>query len=158
MKFQIAILIALLTICGCHLDPDSKTVHYEGQIVLNREIAEIIDNECIEGEIALLPSEQSPENLYLVENPDDIDSVFWTVAYSFESTPHLEDYFAENGMLLVFLRDAAIEDSYIEHSISLNGDTISIDVSIEENQVDNPLYGTKSIVIPIGIIPEESSP
>lgn len=158
MKFEMAILIALLTTYGCNLDPESKTVHYEGQIVLNRDIAEIINNECLEGEIGLLPSVQSPKHLYLVESPDDIDSVFWTVSYSFESTPHLEEFFPENGILLVFLRHAAIEDSYIEHSVSLNGDTISIDVSIEENQVENPLYGTNEIVIPIGVIPDESSP
>lgn len=133
-------------------------MHYTGQIVLDFEVSEIVDNECIDREIDLIPIIQSSDFLYLVENPDDLDSVFWTVSYSFEWTPHLEEFFPEEGMLLVFFRNAAYEDSYNEHSVTLNGDTITVEISIQEYEGDEDIVpGFNPMVIPIGVIPAKDS-
>lgn len=156
MKLRVTLLIALLTFCGCLFGPDSKTVHYTGQIVLDFEVSEIIDHECIDREIDITPYIPSSDYLYLIESADDIDSVFYAVHYSFEWTPHLEEFFPEEGMLLVFFRNAAYEDSYNEHSVSLSGDTISVDISVEEYESDEDVVpGFNPMVIPIGVIPAE---
>jgi len=92
MKLRFTLLITLLTFCGCLFGPDSKTVHYTGQIVLDFEVSEIIDHECIDREIDISPYIPSSDYLYLIESADDIDSVFYAVHYSFEWTPHLEEF------------------------------------------------------------------
>jgi hypothetical protein len=85
--------------------------------------------------------------------------VFYAVHYSFERTPHLEEFFPEEGMLLVFFRNAAYEDSYNGHSVSLSGDTISVDISIEEYEGDGcTVPGFNPMVIPIGVIPVDYTP
>ncbi len=158
MKLGITLLIVLLTFCGCLFGPDSKTVHYTGQIVLDFEVLEIIEHECIDGEIDITPKIPSSDYLYLIESADDIDSVFYAVNYYYEWTPHLEEFLPEEGMLLVFFRNAAYEDSYNGHSISLSGDTISVDISIEEYEGDEAVApGFNPMVIPIGVIPAEYS-
>lgn len=62
-------------------------------------------------------------------------------------------------MLLVFFINAAYEDSYNEHSVSLSGDTISVNISIEEYMNNEDVVpGFNPMVIPIGVIPVDYSP
>ncbi len=153
MKLEVSFAFISLLLCSCLSGPDSETVHFNNQIALGFEVANIIDNECIFGEIFLTPYESSPECFYLVETPDHLDSVFMDISYMFDWTPQLDEFFPETGMLLVYFRDVPSEDCYNEHSVSLRNDTVFIDVSIEEFEVELPSPGLAGVAIPIGIIP-----
>lgn len=153
MCLKLFLAFICLLLCSCLSGPDSETVRYKNKIVLDFEVANIIDNECIFGEISLIPYESSPECFYLVETPDHLDSVFLDISYLYTWTPRLDEFFPSQGMLLVYFRYISSEDCYNEHSVSFNGDTVFIDVSIEEFEVNNPSPGLNGVVIPIGIIP-----
>ena len=153
MKLKAIFIIVSLLLCSCLSGPDSETVHFKNQIALGFEVADIINNECIFGEIVLIPYESSPECFYLVETPDHLDSVFMDIWYMYTWTPQFDEFFPETGMLLVYYRDVSSEDCFNEHSVSLRNDTVFIDVSIEEFEVEFPSPGLNGVAIPIGIIP-----
>ena len=52
--------------------------------------------------IGITPKEPSENSLYLIESLEQIDSVV-SVYYEYEWTPHLEEFFPEDGMLLLYL-------------------------------------------------------
>ena len=150
-----AICISALLSSGCLLDSsDSEIVLYTDQFEFGFQIAQLIDNECINDEISISSHNFSFEdNFYLIESLEHLDSL--DVHYEFEWTPHLEKFFPLNGMLLLYYRYTDYEVEYIDHSIELNGTTVHMDFTIEEYNVDNPLPGIREFIIPIGIIPVE---
>ncbi len=153
MNVKVESAFISLLLCSCLSGPDSETIHYKNQIALDFEVADILDNNCIFGEIFLIPFEPSSECFYLVESPSLLDSVFMDISYLYAWTPRFEEFFPTEGMLLVYYRVVSSEDCYNEHSVSLSNDTVFIDVSIEEFEVEDPSPGLNGVVIPIGVIP-----
>jgi len=141
-----------LVATGCLFSSDSEIVHYTGQVDLGFEITQIINNECVDNEISIHWA-LFEDNFYLIESLEHLDSL--EVYYEFEWTPRLEEFFPEDGMLLLYSRSTDYEVSYINHSITLYGTTVFLDLALEEFDVDNPVPGIRGFIVPIGIVPAE---
>ena len=152
---SIVLCTALLS-TGCIVGSDTEIIHYTDMITLDFNIGSIVNNECIDNYVDAFPVTPRDDNFYLIESPEQIDSVL-NVYYEFEWSPRLEEFFPENGMLLVYLQNTNLEDGYEGHSCKLYDRTIYIDLVINKYIGDETISpGIRSIIVPIGIIPAVS--
>ncbi len=154
---SISIVVICSLFCNCFLNPSPTVVHQTDFATLGFEVAETIDH----GEFSkviedIWPFELADNHFYLIESPEDLDSIFQPISYChLYSGPGLEDLFPENGMLLLYFDTVWSSTAYIDHKISFSADTISIDVSLTENpDLKSGDKGIYYLIIPIGVIPE----
>ncbi len=143
-----------LFICACIFDNDEPTFTYEKyETTLDFEIESIEDNGYYIDKIHLEANEVSPNHFYVIESPEMLDSVFSLISYSGESTPLLDDFFPDNGVLVIFDGGTYYNDCY-DHTISFSDSSLFIDVTFEVP--DKPLDPCPPLdfVIPVGVVPK----
>jgi hypothetical protein len=153
MPYLLSVLVVLLAFSGCVSDVEYmlQTQRYSTQ--LNTEIESIVDNGCYHGAIYLEIAEQSPDNFYTLESTEALDSVFTSISYSGANTPHLEDLFPENGILVIYIGWTCFGSYFHDHTIFFSGKSLNIDLAYKL-PADPPDPGgpTVQVVVPVGIV------
>lgn len=153
----IILLITGILLSGCGANPYADTVHQTDYTVLDFNVADIVDHGEFSRYMEILwPYELEDNCFYYIESPKYLDSLFQSIEYTYPpGGPRLEDFFPEDGMLLLYFDTVWSSTAYINHKISFSADTVSIDVSLTENpSMKNDGKCIYYLIIPIGIIPE----
>ncbi len=152
MRILSTVVTVGVLFCACVSDNEEfsyLSTKYETE--LDVEIESIVDNGYYLDEIHLTPYEISPDNFYALESPAMLDSVFTSISYSGVDTPHLEDLFPDNGILVIYYESTFYDCS--DHTISFSDSSLFIDVTFKVPLEPHDPCPPLDLVFPIGVMP-----
>ena len=122
MNTRLITLLVVMLLFSCKNTLDSSEEEYTIQYIrletsLDFSIADLIDKGHYLNSI-IIPSSEETMGFLLIESPEHIDSIYPGISYSGSDTPHLEDLFPEDGMLLVYNGILVYGETLEEYTVS----------------------------------------
>lgn len=128
----VATLTALIAFAGCG-GPDWEYYTREYSTVLPFDILSAYDLHLFENELNMQPIEYSEDGFYLIESPEHLDSVFYSIQYLYDWTPRLDTIFPEDGQLVLFDYFYPCGTQLLEYGISSSQDTLRIMIELRKD-------------------------
>ena len=144
-------IITVMSSCVFDNDDNYTEYHMRYDTILDLPINAIIDNGCYIDEIHIPYSEGATEFM-LFESPEMLDSICPGISYSGPDTPHLEDMFPEDVMLLIHNGELCFGSTLESYTLSHDDSLVCID-EIQYSWFGEWDPGLWDRVYVVGIIP-----
>jgi hypothetical protein len=152
-KNSILYLCSALLVTGCSTEPEYDDRTVELSEILKNTVEQVFDNGYImSGNDILVPYQISQDGFYLVDSPEQLDSVFRYIYYPSPDSPRLDSLFPDGGSLLVLDQSLLFCEEIINHTYSFSKDTVLITLTVRRwlDRIYDP--GIWFFVFPIGIV------